>query len=370
MKSKMILSCLLSALIVTSCGDSDSDEPRVLTKEQAQATLNSMSSDATADIIEITQSEGFTALTKFFDLSSTSNLFGARIERDSKSIKSIFISRVRQFKQVFIPGNSVSALDNHDSAFDFQAHWGVYEYNPDTGEFEKTSENVEMIVVKFPTEGSQVNNATLRITAYEEELIIEMIDGVVVDEYYSPTVIRADLTVDEVLLVDLDLQLSYSSNGDPVSGNISLFLNPFRFSLIFDDSQSTVASLSASILKGEETIAAVELTVTFVNQEKEDVEKLEGFIQYRDVKLQGSIDVLGLEALEEGNIDGDPNDFINLALFIGADKIGDIVLVEEVIDGVEEIVLYVEFADGSRERLEDILEQVIMELDVALMDIG
>jgi len=124
--------------------------------------------------------------------------------------------------------------------------------------------------------------------------------------------------------------------------------------------------------KNDNIIVSVSVEVIFANQEKEDVSVFEGFVQYLDLKISGRINVAGLEEIDNLGA-GDPNEFIDLKLTIGSQVAGNIILVEEVDDSFPEEtewVPYVEYSDGSRERLEDILEETIIELENFFDEIG
>lgn len=215
-------------------------------------------------------------------------------------------------------------------------------------------EGGNIIVINFPQEGSSENNISLRITEFSEEQFQDEFDT-----YYMPTAIAADLSIDNVEQITLDFNAAYNTNGDPVSASVSLFLNPYTFSVAFDDTQTKNVNGSASIKKDQETIVATALKVDFLTQQKEEIDVIEGFVQYRTIKIQGDVDVNGIENAENP----DPNDFVTLALFDGTNKIGDIIFETEMVDGFEEDVPYVKYADGTKAKLEDVLKPVIDEIE-------
>jgi len=363
------LAILFILFIVYAC--SDSDEPEILTPEDAKAAIVENTTNLTTDIVGITQSEGADALIELINLTNLADPFNGRSSMTRSETYQLLKKKSLQFKSIFIPRESVNLRTDQHGGFDFEANWGIYEWIPLEEDFIKISSEGEMIIIRFPTEGSQTNNAELRITGYSEKLITYEEDGFVEEDYY-PTLITADLSIDGELMVDLILEAAYNDFGDPVSADISLFVNPYRFTLNFDDTNNLSASLSASISKNDNIIVSVSVEVIFANQEKEDVSVLEGFVQYLDLKISGRIDVAGLEEIDNLG-EGDPNEFINLQLTIGSQVAGNIILVEEVDDSFPEEtewVPYVEYSDGSRERLEDILEETIIELENFFDEIG
>ncbi|MEM9391382.1 MAG: hypothetical protein AAGA02_12965 [Bacteroidota bacterium] len=367
MKNSIVYSFLVLCLVLSSCGDDDGGNSP-LSIEDAKASMDNMAADMTTDVVNVVQSEGVEALDELFNLLDLNDPFGGRLaEMDQNEKRKWLKERAMLFKTIFIPTKSINFNRVKDSDFDFDGNKGIYNWNPLTEEFEKSEEASDFIIINFPSEGSETNNVALRITNYAEESIVEEEDGFV-NEYYAITELNADLSVDGTTQVSVDLLVDYNDSGDPVSLNGSLFVNPYTFTVTFNDTQATVSTLTASITEGSNVITSADLTVTFETSDKEELIAVSGFVQYLNIKLQGSIDVTGAD--DEGD-DFDINEFISLELFDGDNKIGDIVLVyEDDVDGYEEEVIYVEYADGSKERLEDILQPVIDEFEDQFDDWG
>jgi hypothetical protein len=89
------------------------------------------------------------------------------------------------------------------------------------------------------------------------------------------------------------------------------------------------------------------------SKSEESLTQIEGYVQFRNLKLQGHIDVTA-----SGEQEVDWNDVFHLALYNEDQKLGDIVLVIE----NEEPVPYLEYADGSKEKLETVLQPVVDEV--------
>jgi len=355
-------------ILIASFSCNDNEELGILTPEAAKTLIAEEAQAIHNDIVEIVQTEGAEALTDLVDLTDLAELFNGRSSLSRSETYKLLRERSLQFKSIFIPKGSVNLRTDEHDGFDFEVNWGIYEWVPMEEDFIKTSSEGEMIIIRFPTNGSPTNDAELRITGYNETFIIfeEFFKGnTFVEEGYYPTLITADLSIDGVLMVDLTFKAGYNDFADPVSGDISLLINPYRFTLSFNDTNSLSASLSASFSKNDDIIASVSADVIFSNQEKEDVSILEGFIKYLDLRISGRIDEAGLEEIYDSG-EGDPNEFIDLQLTIGSQVAGNIILVEVVDDGFPDEpywVHYVEYSDGSSERLEDILEDAIIELE-------
>jgi len=99
-------------------------------------------------------------------------------------------------------------------------------------------------------------------------------------------VLAAGLSIDDALVIDADMTAAYNEIGYPISGDITLQLVPYTFSLVFNDSQSTSASLSASISQNDKIIVGVDITVTFDSADKEDVKSIVGNVVYGDLKVE------------------------------------------------------------------------------------
>ncbi len=349
MKKLNLYGLVIGLLILTACGNDD-ESKATFTVEQAKQSMSKLSTDMSADIVDITSAEGVDAVGDLVSILELSDPFSGRLSSEEKA--NWLKRHAVLFKSVFV----TKPLENGrvaEAGFDYGAHIGTYDWNADTESFDKTT-GANIIIINFPQEGSTENNITLRITEYAEEQFSDDFDS-----YYMPTVIAADLSIDGVEQISLDFSADYNSNGDPIAAAVELFLNPYTFAVAFDDSQTKTATGSASIKKAQETIVAVSLKVDFLSVQKEDVDLIDGFVQYRNMKIQGNVDVNGIESAENP----DPNDFVTLALYDNSNKVGDIIFKTEMVDGYEEDVPYIKYADGTMEKLEDVLKPVLDELE-------
>jgi len=349
---KKSLFYLFSALILfnVSCTEETAVvEENEITSEDAKLAIQNMSNDMSLDIVEITQSEGIEGLRSLFNLVAIADPFGGRKEIDHSEYKALLKDKAKIFRSIFSPQKSITG--RVEEGFDFEANKGVYDWNFFEERFVKTGLS-NSIILNFPTEGSTILNATLEISNYEEVMFIDDIEN-----YYLPTILVGSLTMDDELIIDLDLTISYNDYGDPLTGDVYLYLMPFTFNLSFDDSGSTAATLMASITKGEETIIAVDVELLFQDTQKEEFLSLEGFVQYRDLKVSGSIQ----------NVESDdPNDYVDLSIYIDNQLLGVIVFEldsDEMMGDEMEYYAYVKYGDGSMERVEDVFEPFMMEME-------
>jgi hypothetical protein len=354
MKINQKLSVFSLALLMafTACNNDDEDNGQ-LSKTEAQSKISSFNSSATTDLQALSDAEGLEAVKEFFALVDQDDPFG-KIGTDQKKIKSFLKARGREFRTVFAPA-SISGRTNGEEAFDFDASKGVYEWNALDQVFEKTDEST-IISIKFPTEGSETNNAELQLTAYAEEFITDEFGG-----SYEPTLLEAAVLVNGVEKASLGLEIAYDEAGFPVAADITLSVAPFAANLSFDNSGATTSSLSVSLTKSNETIVATSITVKYTDSSKseESLSKIEGYVQLKNMKVQGLVDLTNDNAETL-------NDVVKLAVYIDNKKIGDVVFVT--VDGTDEA--YLQYADGTKEKLDVVFEPVISELETLEGDLG
>ena len=159
-------------------------------------------------------------------------------------------------------------------------------------------------------------------------------------------------------MVDIDFRVNWSSEEFPETADIYIFVNPFTFDFNFNDSEAQSSSLEASISIGSDVIASIDLVAHYETTLKVFPSDIEGSIAYRSLKIAGGIDVLsGL-----GNEDGNPNDYVDLSIYIEDERVGDIVFELEA-DGMEEYyVAYIVYLDGTAESLEDLIDSPVLSL--------
>ncbi len=343
---------------LASCQKDDENANQAATTE-AKGKINEFNSAMVTDLQDLSDANGLQAVADLMSLVDTDDPFG-RIGKDKRSVKQFFHKKGRDLKQIFIKESALTGRSKSEESFDFNSNVGVYEWIPGDSLFVKTGDS-EMIRILFPTEGSSTNNAELRITAYQEVVVIETDEFDIEYESYEPSVIKASLLVNEIEEVSVDFAIDWDDNAFPITADISILITPFTFNLAFDNTNASASTLIASLEKDQQTVAAINVTANFENGVKNEsnLTTLEGFVQLRNIKVKGSIDVKASDV----SIEGDPNEYIDLALYDDEQKMGDIIFVAEVVDGYEEYIDYVQYPDGTKERLEDVLQPVIDEVD-------
>lgn len=353
MKTRYYLPVLLALLMACS----DENESNELSAENASDQINSIASEMNGDVVTLVQSEGIDGALTLVDFVDNSTQLGRVSPYQADESASLVMQKAGVIAHYFTYG--ISALLGEEPDF-FIENKGVWEWNFDLDDFERV-DDAEAIIIRFPSEGSMVNNAEFGLTEVEV---------VYIDEEELPTSIQAYLTVDEVKYIDLDFLVNYTADGFPETADISLDVLPFSLEVSFDDTQVTLTSLAATLLLEGENLIGVDVDVEFESEAKVEPILIAGEVSYRTLRIVGSVSNTEMDNSE----DSDPNDYVDLALFIGDEKVGDIVFeLEEIVeDGqvYEEYIAYVEYADGTRENLEDIFAGVIDEIETTFDDIG
>jgi hypothetical protein len=343
------------ALTLSSC-DNDDEKGGQLSIGDAKSQIAKFNTDATADLQDLADADGLKAMQDFFDLAAIDEPFDGRIAADKNQFRAFLKDKGREFRSVFVPSSAINGKTNGEEAFDFDGHKGIYVWDAELQQFVYDGDATS-IQIYFPTEGSTANNAKLVISAYQEQLVEDPEFG---DTFYEPTLVEAALFVNDAEKASLDLAIDYDDLGFPQSAEVEVKITPFTASLSFDVSAATSSTISFSILHNQETLVSTNVTVKYADESKteESLSSLEGFVQLKNLKLQGFVDAEGANGEEV-----DFNDFVKLTLYANNAKVGDIVFVTE----NEQAIPYVKYADGTQEKLEVVLQPVIDEVN-ALAD--
>lgn len=335
---------ILSALIMLSgCGD---DGPGSASKDETLAAFDDLNVNLTEELGSFQESEGALAFGRLSELTSGSNILpslGLRTQ-NTKSIKETraYIKEQMDNISILVRNTTLSnARTSSSEPFDYNESKGVYTYNPEIGDFERTDDS-NIIEILFPTEGSETNNAKFQLNAYQE---IEAPVG-----YYNPTVVKATLFVDDVKEFELDLSMNYNNLGDPVKGNVLYFVNPFLLTVTFDDSKTTSSSFTQTLTKNGTTLIGFGASVSYAN-----AEKLEDDITSASIYIQ----LLNVRFVLNANINQQTEPTI--VVLVDGKNAGFIYIEFDETTGSE--TPYIQFNDGSSEPLENVLGDLIGTLE-------
>lgn len=358
--SQKLLSITLLATIIGLASCSDNETNNDLSRNDAETKLKSVNSTAASDLQALSEGDGLAPVKDLFNLLDTDDPF-SRIGTDKKQIKTFFRTKGKEFKNIFAPGKVFNGRTADDVPFNYTSKKGIYSWNVTTEVFEKTGES-SYISILFPIEGSADNNAELQITAYSD---VELTDGDIGEPYYNPTEIKADLFVDDKKVASIDFEATWATDGTPTTADISLFVEPYTATITFSGT-ATTSTLITSLKSGQEILVATSATVSYDNENKilKSMIKVDGYLQLKNLKLQGNIDVKAADA----STTNDPNDFVHLSLYADDKKAGDIIFIQEEGDGLEEYVPYLKYNNGDQEKLEVVFKEVADELESIFND--
>jgi len=337
---KRLLVLALAISLLAGC-NKDDENNKDLTPEEAQVALDQMAMDMDQDVIDLMESEGTQGLQDLLNLAMDSeSLFGEEARLDASKQK--FINLGRMFAQKPIQRMGGSVEDDIPS--------GLYEWDTSKEDFIKDeSFTTDDLIIKFPVDGSSTNNGVFTL----EEFSVTKSD--------LPSRLLANITVDDQKVVEVDLTVGWTEEEMPETADLVLFIQPFTLQVSIDLSGSN-NSFYTSLHNDGTLITEVDLTVVM---EDDFPSELNGSVTYRAVSIQGSINTGDMdEAFGEST---DPNEYMDLKLYVNGNFAGDIILVKETNDDdYDDYVPYVEFKDGTQKSLEEVLEPVIESIEEEL----
>lgn len=362
MKKLIAMMLMMASVFFIACDD---DEDSTLSPQEAKTELNTLNTDMSGYLDMMTTSDGMVAMEDLMAIIAINDPFSS-----GKSTRTSMIPNIQKYLLPIDHSKTKAAIEAEP--FDFDGAVGTYEWNPVTQNWNITlGDPANKIVIKFPTEGSATNNATITIHNYDEVEINSY------DEYgyptldYYPTDILADLYVNDVKIVEIDLAATWITSGEdagePTAFNISVYLIPFEFTGTFNMS-ATTAGIDFTIKYNNEgsmiTIFGAGVDATF--QASGDPATIGGYIQLLTVKVEADVDLVGImtkmnsneyTTLEEMN--EAINEEIDAAVYVDGVKAADVIFEFTTIEGpysielAEEMALYIDikfkYSDGSTE---------------------
>lgn len=338
---------VLAIILVLAACNKDSN-PSV-SPAQAKSTFSSVNQNLASELGNLNSAAGTTALTSFTSLTNVSNPFARLANYSSTSIKNQVVAGFAAVHKMFstvVRGKNLRTQG--DQPFDFNAHKGVYQWNPGTQTFDKTNTASDFVIIDFPTEGSSTNNAEFRLTAYAEQ---STPNG---SELYSPTLVNAAIYIGDTKEAELKLTMSYGTNDQPNQASIDYFVNPFTISLTFDDTKSTSTTETYSLIKSGQVLMGTGFTATYTDKTSGTPTAVTGYIQLMNVKFTMTID--GNKAASSN----DMNDYIAIVVTIDNGSAGHVVFVTDATTG--EQVPYLQYNDKTEEKLETVFADLTSQL--------
>lgn len=364
MKRKfLLLMTLVFALIISSCSKDDEKTKEEWAEEDKQ-TLENLSDGASADMNEMLESNGMDALMALMEI----------MDKDDPFYEDPLVDAGTRYKSTFTPFGEKEEKQKSTLKIEqnwFEEHAGTYTWNVSTQKWDYSSEPTDKVLLVFPEDGPEGidNNVTITIHDFEEEWID---DGY--NTWTQPTALHIDMFIDGTKEGELIFSASYQTDGEPQSVSIDLFLNPIHLDLSFGDSGSQF-SVAGSLKLHDLTILSADLNLDYIlveddyGWEYEEITFVQGFVHYGPIKVQGSMNIAELDALEHPAVADDINPHVDLTLYSFPDgrKMADIVAKDDPASG--EPVPYLIFPDGSEEPALQYIMPILEDFQQQLTDL-
>lgn len=349
-KQNLILSILSLAVLLgmSACGD---DEVAKAGKDEVRAAFQTANTQITNDLNDVNSTSGYVAMNQLSVLTNQSSPFGRKSSKKREQVIDNFKSGIYAIRGILKNSTSTARVQS-DEPFDYNGKKGVYSWSAQNQTWLFTGQS-QIIEIRFPTAGadSPNNNAVFQLTAYAEEATP---NG---DEDYSPTVIKASIAISGTKELELDAEVEYGDNDEPVKGDVYYFVNPFALEISFNDTKAKSSSFSESLSKSGQVIIGFGGTVNYSSPEKNesDISAISAYIQLIDLKF--TINAKASDASGEN-----PYDAVKIGIKV-KNKLGGKIVLED--DQSGEPIPYVKYNDGSMELLSDLLD-FNMEIDAML----
>jgi hypothetical protein len=354
----ILVGFIASIAMLTACEEEEDDKVKTMDKEEAVNVLQSSSQDIEEDLQEMNQTKGMQAmgtLTMLSQMSPMPMMSAKSFEYEEGIVQTLQKTLKQHPKQVKRIG---------DEPFNFDEHTGTYSWDSDSLKWDFSDNTESEIIIEFPTDTSMSqNNAVLTINNYSETQTT--LDG---DEQYVPTNIVANLTINDEPYMSLTYSASFSDD-QMTSMEMELTLNPFTYKV----NTSGGNSVSASIMKNQNTLLSTNLTFTFTSSEMEEVERVEGNLRIRQMNLKGWIKPAALNDtsafMQNASTTGELIEYLNQQFDISLydydsdNKIADVKVVEAegntgTIEGYPIQLVFV-FNDGSQTPVQEYFQGII-----------
>lgn len=359
MKKLLAMMLMLASVFFFACSD---DEDEKLSKEETKTEITQLSTDLSAKLTEMAESDGMVAMEALM------NMPDPFVSTSKSNERYVVLNNIQEY---LLPYNYVKKSTEKSAfeadSFDFHFWAGTYTWDAEHSVWiivfdDDDDLTNDEIIIYFPTEGSTTNNATATIHNYDEEII---------DYEYLPTDIDADLYVDGIKVIDIDLTATWFTSGEymgePTSLNVSVYLIPFEFTGDYTQT-STAASINFAILYDGAQFFSTGLGATWTNAGDSNPSNVNGYIQFFEVKFQVNIDVDNLiivindmDSYESGveflnAINAEIDAYVTVSGTWAAD-------IELGLDASDELDILFVYADGTSESAIPYFENLALELE-------
>ena len=367
MKRLLTMLLMITSVFFLAC----EDETEQLSKDEVITELNNLDNDMSGYMEEMMNSDGIEAMDILMSLPDpfTSTKSSART------------SVLPNIQKYLLPVNTVKEKSTLEAEpFNFDTYVGTYTYHHTPFPYWEVETGGDKIIINFPSDEAnmETNDGVLTIHNYNEVMITYYDDfyQTNIDDYY-PTDILADIYVEDVKIVEIDLDATWETEGDvagePKSFDISVYLVPFEFTGTFDHT-STAANIDFGINYENESIFSAGVDATFENSDMETPLTVGGRIQMLAVEVVANVDVKGLETIFEDlenqtsqyitmdELTDAMNDEIDATLSVDGVKAADIEIQYDV-TSEEMITIVLVFSDGTTEPAEQFFDGLTTDIE-------
>lgn len=370
LNKNLLMACIAAfMLFVVSCKKDDPTTTTTTgeTSAESNTALQSTASSMGDEAALIINSEGVKTVSSFSSFSAKSDVFQ---KMSNKNLSTQLIEKVKGIilYSCRIKTNKVTAYNKTNSSsghFDFAANVGTYSWNATDNKWDAVKGG-NSIILKFPSDSTKkTNDATLTLSAYDEALVQVTNGGN--DTTYLPTKIEATLLVNTAKIASLSYAAKWTVANDqimPLTLNATLYVKPYTLTVKFDNAGTTVSG-SVTLSKDGKTILGIGGSVTFVDATQKEVSKINNaYIEYKEIKLQGSANIQALLKDTAQYKDMDKlvaaiNTHIPVEIYHNNYLIGKIIAVKKTSGtGGDELDIIIKFNDGTTKRAEEYLKPI------------
>lgn len=279
MKKLITMMLMMASVFFFACSEDSEDK---LSKDVAKTEITQVSTDLSAKLTEMTETEGMVAMGA---LMSMPDPFVSTTKSNEK------FEVLNNIQKYLLPYNYVKKSSEKSAfdadPFDFDTYVGTYTYHNTPFPYWEIVPGGDKIVITFPSDTSHldVNDAVLTLYNYDEILL---------DGDYLPTDIKADLYISETKVIDIDLTVVWFENGEniaePTSLDAKVYLIPFEFTGNFVNT-STAASIDFAISYENAQFFSVGVGAAWENAGDSIPSNINGYLQIFEVKLQADVDL-------------------------------------------------------------------------------
>jgi len=355
LKQIVVMTVIGSMLIFAGCEEEEST--KTVSTEEAEEILAQNSQELNSELEAMENSKGMKTVQTLVALSQKDDPFAQKKSLGEESI-------LRSIQKTLKPVENKNNLKRFgDQPFNFSDHTGTYTWQSEGVWNVNTNAPTDAIVIEFPTDTTMdpvENNAVFTLSTYEETAVTDS-SG---EEVYIPTRIEATLNVDDTLVASVSWTLEIAEvDGATVVEQMDASINLVPHTYKVEITQNTLfASISNDEM--ETPLMSVNMNATFMDN-MEDVQKLEGNVQVRNLNFKGWIepyDMQNPDIQDSGDFVEYYNNQIDLALYKydTGEKIADVKFVQsdsQTGTGLP-MKLVFEFKDGSTTPVKEHFQKI------------